>query len=305
MSSLIRQRLCLGTVQFGLEYGINNKKGKPSRDEVFAMLDYGLAQGIEYLDTAAAYGDAEQRLGEYFLSRKAKDQVKVISKLLPNLIPDDCTDAEARVINEVKGSLARLHLDCLDGYLLHTPANFYNPGIMAGLVRAREMGLIKNLGVSIYETKHALDVAGSGLVDYIQVPYNIFDQRLEKTEFFDLTKANGVTVFGRAPFLQGLLFMSADQVPENMARAKPYLDEFAEVLDQYSFTREEACMLFSLQNLKLDKVVFGVDDMEQLKADMEVAARDCSDDSLRRELQKHFITMEKEIIFPSLWAKKD
>lgn len=303
MGNEVNERLCLGTVQFGLEYGINNKTGKPGRDEVFAMLDYAIDQGIEYIDTAAAYGNAEEILGEYFSHRKVPSNLKVISKLMPNLIADDCMDAEPLVINEIEKSLQRLHLNCLEGYLLHTPTNFYNPSIMRGLKHAKELGLIKNRGVSIYETQHALDVVGSGLVDYIQVPYNIFDQRLEKTDFYSLARANGVMVFGRAPFLQGLLFMQPDEVPEHLARAKNYLQEFSQIIAKDNLQRVEASLLFSAQNPGIDRVVLGVDNMTQLKEDIAVIANYSADERCREELKQHFSNMEKEIIFPSLWAR--
>jgi len=303
MDNKVKTRLCLGTVQFGLAYGIHNKTGKPDRKEVFAMLDHALEQGIEYIDTAAAYGNAEELLGEYFSSRKVAADIKVISKLMPNLIEDDCLEAEPLVIKEIEKSLQRLHLDCLEGYLLHTPTNFYNPSIMRGLKQAKEMGLIKKLGVSIYETQHALDVVASGLVDYIQVPYNVFDQRLDQTEFYSLAQANGVMVFGRAPFLQGLLFMQPEEVPEHLARARDYLREFAQVISRYQLPPVEASLLFSVQNPGIDRVVFGVDHLQQLQEDIAVLAN-CSDDmEAREELKKHFSKMEKEIIFPSLWAR--
>jgi len=294
----------LGTVQFGLEYGVNNRTGKPVPDEVFAMLDYALEQGIEYIDTAAAYGNAEELIGEYFSCRKIPQDLKVISKLMPNLIADDCTNAEPLVIKEVEKSLKRLQLNSLEGYLLHTPTNFYNPSIMRGLKHAKDLGLIKNLGVSIYETQHALDVVSSGLVDYIQVPYNIFDQRLGKNDFFSIARANGVTVFGRAPFLQGLLFMQPQEVPEHLARARNYLLEFEEIISRYNLARAEASLLFSAQNPGIYRVVFGVDNINQLKEDIAVITGISDDTSCREELKQHFINMEKEIIFPSLWARK-
>lgn len=304
MGNNARERLCLGTVQFGLQYGINNKSGKPHRDEVFAMLDYAIAQGIQYFDTAAAYGNAEEILGEYFSIRKPNKDVKIISKLIPNLIADECIDAEPIVLDEIKKSLKKLNINYLEGYLLHTPTDFYNPGVMSALLRAREMGFIKNLGVSIYETQHALDVVSSGMVDYIQIPYNIFDQRLEKTDFFSIARANGVTVFGRAPFLQGLLFMQADEIPDHLDRARNYINEFKQIIDAFGLSRVESSLLFSAQNPGIDRVVFGVDNMAQLKENIEVIENNDADTRCREELQRHFIKMEKEIIFPSLWARK-
>lgn len=302
---MIKDKLCLGTVQFGLEYGINNKTGKPAEEQVFSMLDLAVAKGIEYFDTAAAYGNAEEILGRYFESRNLQKQVKVISKLRPNLIADDNYKAEAIVENEIRKSLERLKLECLEGYLLHTPTDFYNQSIMNGLFLAKEKGLIGNLGVSIYETKHALDVAKSGIVDYIQIPYNVFDQRMERTDFFSITKANGITVFARSPFLQGLLFMAGDDIPVHLEIARVYLHDFDEIIAKYSLKRVEAALFLSCLNPGIDYVVFGVDNMGQLTEDIEVFNRYSDIDfSCIGELKEHFINIEKEIIFPSLWARK-
>lgn len=298
-------KLCLGTVQFGIEYGINNKTGKPAEEQVFTMLDLAVAKGIEYFDTAAAYGNAEEILGRYFKSRNLQKQVKVISKLLPNLIADDNYKAEAIVESEIKKSLDKLKLECLEGYLLHTPTDFYNQSVMNGLFLAKKKGLIRNLGVSIYEIEHALDVVSSGIVDYIQIPYNVFDQRMERTDFFNITKGNGITVFARSPFLQGLLFMAGDDIPAHLERAWVYLDDFDKIISKYNLKRVEAALYLSYLTSGIDYVVFGVDNIEQLTENIEVFNWNSEIDSrCIGELKQHFMSIEKEIIFPSLWARK-
>jgi len=293
-------RLCLGTVQFGLQYGINNRCGKPSKQQVFSMLDQALESGIRCIDTAVAYGDAEELLGEYGVGLK---NLKVISKLKPNLIDDDCPDPEQVVEQQVRGSLKRLRLDSLDGYLLHTPQNFYNKGIMAGLQKCKEMGLISNLGVSIYEERHALDAAGDGLIDYIQVPYSVFDQRLDRTDFFKIAKRNGVRVFARSAFLQGLIVMEDDRIPDHLNLAREYLKIYDGIIAKYGMSRVQAALLFSYSNPDIDYVVFGVDNTEQLLEDIEIVYSKESFRLCRQELSRSFANIEKSIIFPSLWTK--
>lgn len=303
MASKVKERVCLGTVQFGLKYGINNKTGKPGQEQVFAMLDLAVEKGIEYFDTAVAYGNAEEILGKYFSSRNLQNQVKVISKLQPNLIADDDHKAELIVEEEIRKSLERLNLEYLEGYLLHTPTNFYNKRIMNGLLGAKEKGLIRNLGVSIYETQHALDVVNSGMVDYIQIPYNVLDQRLEKTDFFTIAKRQGITVFARAPFLQGLLLMDAEEIPESIPGARVYVKEFARIIARHGLSKVEATLLFSYQNPHLDRVVWGVDTLEQLLEDITVCENNQECRACREDLQNRFVDIEKAVIFPSLWAR--
>ena len=57
--------LCLGTVQQGMAYGINNQHGKPSVEESMEIFHQAVLNGIEIFDTASAYGDAEYLIGEY------------------------------------------------------------------------------------------------------------------------------------------------------------------------------------------------------------------------------------------------
>ena len=78
-------RIALGTVQFGLHYGITNQRGKVSADDAKAMLLLASNQGTDTLDTAISYGDSEKRLGEI-----GTNGFKIITKLTP--IPIDCAD---------------------------------------------------------------------------------------------------------------------------------------------------------------------------------------------------------------------
>ena len=53
-------KLVLGTVQLGMDYGINNSSGKPDQREAVSLLAAAYSKGIKYLDTAEAYGTAQQ-----------------------------------------------------------------------------------------------------------------------------------------------------------------------------------------------------------------------------------------------------
>lgn len=299
-------KLALGTVQFGLEYGINNSFGKPSRAQSLEMLEYALGQGITTFDTAHAYGNAEEILGE-FLERHNADTIKIITKLQPNVISD--SDSKEKILEiistNLKESLARLKREYVDGYLLHTPEYVRNEKIIDALLQLKKSGLVKNIGVSIYEEGDAIYAANLDAVDYIQVPYSIFDQRLEKNGFFTLAKKNGKTVFARSAFLQGLFFMKNDRIPAHLENVKPYLEKLDGILLKYNLSRQQAALLFSLKNPKIDYVVFGVDTKEQLEQNITTAKNPIECEALIAELQGAFASMEKNIIFPSLWKQEE
>ena len=72
------RKIALGTVQFGLDYGITNHSGQVSIDEVKNILDYAKHKGIDTLDTAARYGNSEQVLGEIGVNN-----YRIITKTTP------------------------------------------------------------------------------------------------------------------------------------------------------------------------------------------------------------------------------
>jgi len=294
-------KLCLGTVQFGLDYGINNTQGKPATKDVFAILDEAISRGITCFDTAYAYGTAEELLGQYGINRY---DVKVITKLKPNLIQEKNKNVSKIIEEQIRQSLQRISIEVLDGYLLHTPTDFYNPYVMDGLASAKEKGLIQKFGVSIYEAGHALDVVKSGSVDYIQIPYSIFDQRLDQTDFFEIARKNKVTVYGRSTFLQGLILMENLNIPEHLAKVKEYLQQYDEIIKKYGFSRVEAAFLFSCTHPGIDYVVFGVDNVEQLQENILLSNKKKDFSACRAEISSRFKEIEKTIIFPSLWSKK-
>jgi len=297
-------KLSLGTVQFGLNYGVNNPKGKPTFSESIEILKRGFDQGIRIFDTAYAYGNAEEILKGFLECYKLEKEVKIISKLKPNSI-DLNDNVEKQILNSVNETLLRIGVKKIDGYLLHTPAYIYDDEILDGLKKLKERGLVTNIGVSIYEMEDAIYAAKINTIDYIQLPFSIFDQRVLKTDFFKVAKDNGKTIFTRSAFLQGLLFMNDEELPKNLTHAKPYMKKFREIISKHDVSVAEAAMSFVLSNQYVDYLVFGVDNLIQLNENILIY-----DNILKRsnfgfmdEIKNAFYSIEESIIFPSLWSK--
>ena len=299
-----KNKLVLGTVQFGLDYGINNKKGKPSKHESLEMLKKAYENGINIFDTASAYGEAEEILGEFISKNNLYENVLIISKLSPNLLENSKGDILEIIESEIKKSLEKLKVKSLYGYLLHTPEYIYNKEIVSALKSCKEKGLIQNLGVSVYEEKDAI-YAATLPVDFIQIPYSIFDQRLDKTDFFNITKKNNIKVFARSAFLQGLVFMDEEEIPDSLNEAKQYIKNLNEITKKYNLTTVQAALLFSYKNPNIDYVVFGVDNIGQLKEDIKIVEENMNCEKCIEELKNKFIDVPKSIIFPSLWKKQE
>ena len=139
-------KLALGTVQFGMPYGVANKSGKISFEEASNIITLAKQNHVNTLDTAIAYGDSEQVLGQIGVH-----DFQVITKL--PVFPDDHNDLAARVENIVCNSIETLKKDSLYGFLFHSSDELLGPSgesLYAALDSLKSEGLIKKLGVSIY-----------------------------------------------------------------------------------------------------------------------------------------------------------
>ena len=290
-------KLCLGTVQLGLKYGINNQIGRqPTNKEAFSILKAAIDYGIEYFDTSSSYGDAENLLGSFNIGPY---HVNIVSKL--NLQAGNCSNVPAGVLEQVRFSLERLKISCLNGYLLHNAKDFYQTGVVDGLEICKNKGLVQNIGVSVYEPTDALAAVKSGRIDYIQIPYNVFDQRLDETDFFELADKNKVKVFARSAFLQGLLLMKVEELPVHLLMAKPYLMKFHQIIKTHGYSPAEAAWLFSIFHKGIDKVVFGVESTLQLDSNIKMVERRMGFKACYDDLLGAFSAVEKVIVNPSLW----
>lgn len=294
--------LRLGTVQFGLDYGINNQK-KPSVADSIAMLDYATQNGISNLDTAFAYGTAEHVVGE-FLKKKTiqREKLNISSKLVPNIMDEVAPEHyEAKVIELIKGQLKTLNTDYLDVYLYHSARYVHNEALLAALQVAKKEGLAKKVGVSVYEPEEVRAGLSNKKVEFMQFPYSIFDQRMLEAGIFDLP-LNGTEIDTRSAFIQGLIIMHDDKIPSFLAKAKPIVKKIDEVCEKYGVNRVALAMSFVKQQKSVSSLVFGVDNMEQLKVDIEFFNKEIPAATVS-EIAKEFTGIETDIVMPSLWKK--
>ena len=292
-------KLCLGTVQLGMKYGVNNELGRqPTAEESFAVLRAAKKGGVEFLDTASVYGEAETLLGNFGVEQVG---FHVISKLRP--WGQQETD-KAAVLLEIESSLRRLKIKQLYGYMLHRAEDMNHEVVVQSMVTAKREGLVKHIGVSVYEPEEALRVVQSGIWDMIQIPYNVLDQRLDGTDFFELAKKNHIKVFARSAFLQGLLLMEPEQLSPHLQKAGPYIEKFRQIVAKNHYALEEGAMLYSYCHPGIDYVVFGVDTEAQLIKNIEICEKAESFNACWKTLNGAFFGVPREIIVPSLWETK-
>lgn len=255
-------RLALGTAQFGLSYGVANQHGQVSIDQITEILRVASSVGVDTLDTAMiTYGDSEQRLGEIGVS-----SWKVISKL-PE-IPADTADISSWVEQSVYESLQRLQISQLYGLLLHCPNQLLGSqgkALYQSLNLMKEQGLVRKIGVSIYNPTELESLCNNFSFDLIQSPFNVLDRNLEKSGWLSQLKQLGVEIHVRSVFLQGLLLMNPLIRPAYFNRWKPLWQTWENWLADNRLTPLQGCLGCVLSNPDIDRVVVGIDSLVQLQ----------------------------------------
>ena len=287
-------KLCLGTVQFGMRYGIHNTLGRqPTEEEVFGILDAALDAGVCMFDTASAYGTSEELLGRYGLAARGG---QIISKLHP------AVEGERRdVRDEVQRSLTRLSVTSFYCYMLHRVEDLDDASVMDAMEDAKARGWTDKIGVSIYSPDDAMRAAEDSRIDVIQVPYNVLDQRLDDCGFFEYAKENQKEVFARSTFLQGLLLMSPADAETKVAGSGVYVERFQSMAAEDGFLPREAAMLYALCHAGISYVVFGVDTSAQLRANTSLLSRCCAFSATYKKLHGAFRDIDVNILEPQRW----
>jgi aryl-alcohol dehydrogenase-like predicted oxidoreductase len=276
---MVFSRIGLGTVQFGLDYGISNTIGKTPEAEVTSILNYMRSKGMRVIDTAMAYGESEEVLGKNNLN-----DVLIVTKFMP---PGEGESIRNLLFN----SLNKLQRKSIYGLLAHRPLELLkNKADWEILGLLKENGTIAARGFSVDRPEELEILLAAGLVpDLVQLPYNYMDRRFEKS-IVDLKKI-GCLVHVRSVFLQGLFFSKVGNLPEFFSNVK---ETILCLQNDFRGTLPSALLRFVLQNSGVDCAILGVENKEQLMLILENL-----DHSL--ELPQLHLELDERILMPRNW----
>jgi aryl-alcohol dehydrogenase-like predicted oxidoreductase len=259
-------KIGLGAVQFGLDYGISNVSGKPSAEEIREILSFASSASMDLLDTAFHYGDSEAAIGATSLQADFKIITKTAQLNKTVVSSTDCAYIE-KCFNE---SLKRLDQISVHGVLVHQINDLLAIGgerILDCLYHLRQSGLVKKIGVSVYNEQQieALFNIKDIDIDIVQLPINVFDQQLYECGSLDFLKARNIEIHARSVFLQGLLLTE-------VGKLKSYFDEFQPFFMQYhAFLKKNQMNLLQgalgyIKSLQcIDYALVGVTSVPELK----------------------------------------
>lgn len=287
------KKIALGTVQFGLNYGIKNNSGQIPEKIAYNIMDYAFQKGIDTLDTAYAYGTSEKVIGNYL--RNHGNSFNVISKY-PTVQNNDVS------LSYLDETFNNLGINNLYAYIFHDYSTFKtNQHLLDDLVEEKVHGRINKIGFSLYYPSQLEDILNNKIpCDIIQIPYNILDKRFDS--LLNSAKNNGIEIHVRSIFLQGLLFISPENLSEYFTPIKKLINNLNVISRNADISISAICLCHVVLNKFLDKIVIGVDSVENLLENIDAlkyieAVRD-----INSELDA-LICNDENFVLPFNWKK--
>ncbi len=286
------EKLSLGTAQFGFNYGIANKKGKVTFEEANEILSFARISGIKYLDTAILYGESEKVLGEIGVS-----DLKICTKL-PSVSTNEIGDIEEWVNNSILRSIKLLKISNLESLLLHCPAELLGENgkeLYKTLIQLKESGLVKKIGISIYDPLELEDLLKNFDFDLVQAPMNVFDRRLINSGWLDKLDERGIEIHIRSAFLQGLLLMKKEERPDKFKKWQDLWTKWHFWLSVTNQSALQACLGYLSHVQYISKIVVGVDTLNHLKEIVMAMRLEII------EIPDELFSVDENLINPSKW----
>lgn len=288
-------KICLGTAQFGNNYGVANKAGFINQEQSHLILEKAVEIEIRTIDTAKSYPNSENILGQYGVKN-----FNVITKI--NHMGFTDINVESWVNEQFNDSLKKLNLNKIYGLLFHTSKDLDSKQgmkLIEAVSKLKERGDVQKIGVSVYEPNELDILSDIFNFDLIQLPLNIFDRRFEESGWLEKLNKADIEIHARSIFLQGLLLLSKNKLPEKFKKWNQHFMNYYSYLSENNLSPLETCLAYPLGIHELSKIVIGVDSPTQLEEIVKVTA---SNNILSTPL--FLKSNDDNLINPSLWTSK-
>lgn len=294
-----KNRLVLGTAQLGMRYGIANTAGKPDFETAQRILEVAWKNGIRQFDTAQAYGDSEEILGHVFKSLGISQKARIISKPHPNLDHLD-PGTMKQALHQTLNKLNTKNLFC---YMLHSEEllDLWDHGLQEILKGFLREGLTRHIGIALYSPERAMQALETEDISVIQIPTNILDSRFQRSGVGALAKDLGKKVYIRSVFLQGLLLMKNDQVPENLQFASTVVKKLNTYANQLSLSPTALALGYVKVTEPDAQIIFGAETPGQVEKNVSIWKHGFSLDMFDA-LPSVLGTIDDRIVDPTQWV---
>ncbi len=289
-------KLGLGAVQFGTDYGVSNTNGKTPPLEVSRILALAKNNGVRFIDTASLYGESEEVVGRY-----VDTDFNIVTKSPVFNVPKISKEEASQLTGSLHRSLARLCQRPIYGFLIHHSADLLKEGgnlLLEAMEALKSEGFVQKIGVSVYTAEEIDCILNLFRPDIVQLPVNVFDQRLIFSGHLSKLKRLGVEIHARSIFLQGLLLMDSENIPEYFSPLKDHLKRYAAFLSKSQLSRLQSALCFVSQIPEIDVAIVGVSketELSEILQALETIPKNVVDMS-------GFAVSDAAMINPSKWC---
>lgn len=299
----------LGTAQLGMNYGVANLTGKPSKEEAISLIEFAISEGITNIDTARAYGDSEAIIGEALSRKKNSQKINVVTKLSPLKEINQSSSKEEivkAVEKSIDQSLELLQMNSIQSLLLHRWEHYfaYDGIIWKTLLKLKEKGYINTLGASIYYPQEAIEALKEPEIKHLQLPFNILDWRWKAVGVSEqVLSKKDVVVDARSVLLQGLL------VGNPSIWLKAGINDGEYWLNQLNFLKDQLnrksivdlCFAYVRSQSWISSIVLGIDNIQQLKQNVQLYETSLLSHSECELIETTLTGATEELLNPSNW----
>lgn len=294
--------LSLGTVQLGMNYGINNPDGKPDQATANAILDCAIENGINVLDTAGAYGDSECIIGNWLKTVPSEKRPFIVTKAT-NLQHGSYRVVKEDLQNRVAASKQRLGVDQLDMLMLHKFDDYLcdKDHVRQAMEELKADGDIRFTGASAYSNHDYGEIAETGF-DATQIPINLFDWTQIENGGIKKLEESGMMVFVRSVYLQGLIFKDPDALDTKMEFARDTLVKFRQLCSKYRLSPAALALSYAFSLPGVTSLVLGSEKVSQVQENVALMDQivQLTPEQLA-EIRTSFMDTPFRVLNPSLW----
>lgn len=296
-------KMTLGTVQLGMNYGVNNSNGMPSEEDSFAILDAAYEGGVTFLDTSDDYGKSEEVIGKYIKNNPDK-KFNICTKFnVKDVAPED-------VYKTLKDfallSCKKLSIDCIPIFMSHSEKNFidYGKHLTDALAQLKKDGIIKCAAISMSRKDAINDIIECGGFDAIQLPLNILDNKEIINGTIKKMHDAGMAVFIRSVYLQGLFFRKPEQLADSKLKiAIPYIEKVNEIAKKENMSVAQLALSYIRDTVGVDSLVVGSETPAQVKENIKMFDTPTLSQETIDYINEQFKDVDPFVISPWEWAK--
>jgi aryl-alcohol dehydrogenase-like predicted oxidoreductase len=292
--------LGLGTAQLGMPYGVAGRPEGVVPSTAHDILRTALEIGVGYLDTAPTYGHAEAVVGEVLATTRAR--VTVCTKTPAGHAGADIAQS---VRASVLRSCKRLQVNAIDDLLIHSMQDLRAEGtsLIGVLEQLRAEGRAVKLGASIYDPEDVDVVLQYPVLQVTQLPFSVFNRGVVDSGGVKRLRAAGHTIVVRSVVHQGLLMLAPDAADAAVAGAGMWVRRFHAVCERHHVSPLAAAVGYARARSGADRVLVGVDSVEQLRAIAAVMRDDLTSETMA-DLDEQLHSVPAAVADPRLWSNR-